>query len=301
MRRRAERRLLLALPWLLLAPAALGAQTTDGAAYDAAPLAASIVFPDDSLPTDWPGFRTTLESISPAGLSLDRLRTLQEHLYALISADAKRRAAAREPVFPQRGDAALAQMFAWGENLGLMGAGQVAARLRGDTARAHARYPGSFSVSFDSAYTLMAEDDGWLVRFPHYFMIGMAQRQPLENGVTTTLAVLSTLFAADSSTPLGASQATIAIIAAPQNAQEMAAFWLERFDVPPFARVDPPVPHATAAYRMRAENSPFITEIVVFALPRGTVLFAYVGALGTFEANHAHFVDLMESLRVRRQ
>ena len=63
----------------------------------------------------------------------------------------------------------------------------------------------------------------------------------------------------------------------------MAAFWLDRLGVPIYTRVEPPVPGATAAYRVHPEGSPFITEAVVFALPRGTIIFSYVGALGAFE------------------
>ena len=308
MPRRAEPATALALALLLSVPSALSAQTVQDSgaaaasgAYDMAPLLVPIAFPDDSLPTDWASFRAHLQSLSPQGISLDELRTLQEHVYAHISADVKRRAAAGEPLLPVERDSTLTDMFAWGRNLGVIGAGVVAAVLSGQAAAgfAQARYPGSFSVRFDSMYTLIAEDDGWLVRFPHYFMIGLAQRQPIDNGVTTTIAVLSTLFADDSSSAAGASQATVAIIAAPQEAAEMAAFWLDRLGVPIYTRVEPPVPGATAAYRVHPEGSPFITEAVVFALPRGTIIFSYVGALGAFEANRPHFVDLMRSLRVR--
>jgi hypothetical protein len=200
-------------------------------------------------------------------------------------------------------DARLAEMYEWGASLGIAGTELVAARLRGRgvDSTLTVELPGSFTLHFDSAYMLIAEDDGWLVRFPHYFMPGPMLRRPLENGAVTTVAVLSTLFADDSSTALGASQATIAIIAAQQDPAEMAAFWLNRFGIPSFAVVEPPVAEAVRAYRSRQENAPLINELVVFALPRGTILFVYSGALGTFEANHPHFVDLMRSLRVRSE
>jgi hypothetical protein len=294
MRLRPDARLLFALLPLLLAPTTATAQT-----YDDAPLHTPIAFPDDSLPTTWPAFRATLETLAPQRLDVARLSALQQHLFALISADAKQRAARGEPVLPAR-DAKLAEMYEWGASLGVAGSELVAARLRGrgGDSTLMVELPGSFGLHFDSAYTLIAEDDGWLVRFPHYFMPGPMLRQPLENGAMTTVAVLSTLFANDSS---GASQATIAIIAAQQDPEQMAGFWLNRFGIPSFAVVEPPVADAVRAYRSRHENAPLVNELVVFALPRGTILFVYSGALGTFEANHAHFVDLMQSLRVRSE
>jgi len=290
-------RLIIALLALALASTNARAQS-----FDASPLQAPAAVPADSLPPTWPAFRALLETTAPQQLSVARLTTLQQHLFALISADAKRRAAIGEPLLAA-GDSGLGEMYAWAARLGVPGADLVAARLRGasgDSALG-ASLPASFGLRFDSLYTLVAEDDGWLVRFPHYFMIGPMLRQPARSGAVTTVAVLSTLFAPDSSSAAGAAPATIAIIAAQLPAPEMTSFWLERFGIPPFAVVDAPVPEAARAYRSRSEGDPVINELVVFALPRGTILFVYSGAEGPFEANRAHFVDLIESLRVRAE
>lgn len=268
--------------------------------FDLEPLAASAVFPADGLPGSWAEYRTFLET--PEARAAE-IAVLREHLYAMISADARARVARGESAYPHGGDSTLAEQFEWAALMGLPGAAQVAASLRHTSADADQLMdtPG-FDIRFDSVYTLVARDDGWAVRFPHYFMIGHVVRQAMANDVESSIAVLSTLFAAHTPHPadqLGASQATVMIMSAAADAAEMTAFWLAQFGLSVDDAVEVPDPSALSAYRGRDEGSRMSMELAVFAPPGRVILVAYLGVDGTYEANRPHYLNLLRTLRVR--
>ncbi|HEX3160287.1 MAG TPA: hypothetical protein VHQ45_17335 [Gemmatimonadaceae bacterium] len=252
------------------------------------------------MPVHAAGFKAWLYSAD--SLSENELVAAREHLFAIISEDAKTRARAGRPPFPPEGDTALAGLFALGHELGLPGAGLVAAALdAGVAARplAPIATPG-FTLHFDSLYTLTADANGWMIRFPHYFMIGTATRQRMANGSESSIAVLSTLFAKHATADaLGASQATVLIVSAPTPAAELAAFWLAQVGLQPTETTSVPTPSALGAYRGLDAATGMVRELVVFAPAGRTVLFLYIGREGTHEANRPHFLNLLETLRVR--
>jgi hypothetical protein len=269
-------------------------------AFDTHPLRTPVAFPADSMPVHADGFKTWLYSAD--SLSESRRVAAREHLFALISEDAKMRVRAGRPPFPQEGDTALAGLFVVGHELGVPGAGLVAAALDAGIATrplAPIAMPG-FTLSFDSLYTLVAEADGWMIRFPHYFMIGTATRQLMANGAESSIAVLSTLFAkhAGDDDP-GASQATILIVSARTPPAEMAAFWLGQVGLQPTETAAAPTPAAVRAYRGLDAATGMARELVVFAPPGRTVLILYIGREGTHAANRPHFLNLLNTLRVR--
>ena len=268
--------------------------------FDLEPLTLPAAFPTNGLPRDWHDFRAFLET--PEARATD-LTMLREHLYAIISADAKARVDHGEPPYPQDGDTTLAEKFEWAGLMGLPGAGQVAAALRGTSAAPDESIetPG-FEIRFDSAYTLVSRQDGWAVRFPHYFMIGAAVRQPMTNEVEGSIAMISTLFAAHTPNPadeLGASQATLLVMSAAWDPAEMTAYWLDQFGLSPNDTVDVPDPSAIGAYRGRAESVRMNMEFAVFAPSGRTIVVGYMGVDGTYESNRPHYLNLLRTLRVR--
>lgn len=291
-----------ATPFVLTAVAfaTVIAPPVDSQTFDTRPLRSPAAFPANGLPTEASAFMAWLGAQGHT-LPEEGVVVAREHLFAIISADVKERARLGTPVLPPTRDSTVALLFQWGHRLGLPGTRLVAQRLGVSPSPADppALQTTGFTIEFDSLYTLVAEADGWLVRFPHYFMIGTAARQPLGNGQETSVAVLSTLFAQDSTVRPGASQATILLVSARGSTAELAAFWLAQLGLSPSDTVVSPSTSAVRAYRGRDASSKMTKELVVFAPSGRAVLAAYVGLDGTFETNYPHFVDLLRTLRIR--
>jgi hypothetical protein len=224
----------------------------------------------------------------------------REQVFAIVSGDVKERVRLGTPLLSQTRDSSLALLFAWGHRLGLPGTRLVAQRLGFSPHPSDSRAieTAGFKIEFDSLYTLVAEADGWMVRFPHYFMIGTASRQPLSDGRETSVAVLSTLFAKDSTERPGASQATILLVSARGSAADFAGFWLAQLGLSPSDTAVSASPSAVRTYRGRDGSSRMNKELVVFEPPGRAILAAYFGLDGTFETNYPHFLDLLRTLRI---
>ncbi|MEN8144158.1 MAG: hypothetical protein ABFS14_04330 [Gemmatimonadota bacterium] len=267
------------------------------------PLRVPIVFPNDGLPTDPAEFQAWLMRRAE-NLGEEELTLVREHLYALISADAKRRFESLGDPYPRSADPDLAEQFAWANDLGIIGAALVARALDPETRAVDPQGtlgPGLALFFKRPSFRLIAEEDGWGIEFPHYFMIGLADRQKLDNGLENSLLILSTLFAANSPEVGSASQATIMVASAQtDDVPGYAAFWLVRFDIEPTEAAPNTVPNAVRTYRSYDEDSHLWKEMVVFNIPSGALVAFYSGLKGTYEANRQDFVDFLETLRVRQ-
>ena len=264
--------------------------------FSSDPLQNRIAHPKDSLPDTWPAFKVWLQQQS--ALSAEQLPGVRERLYAYISADARQRAASGRELIPVPGDSLLQDLFNWADRLGVPGSALVAQKLDGSRSDSAQTSPG-FTISFDSLYTLVAVEEGWRIRLPYYFMIGATTRQTLANGVETSVAIISTLFAQDSTEIPGASQATIFIVSALTSPAELTAFWLGQLSIQPTETMPTPTRSALRAYRARDAAIRMTKELVVFAPAGRTILFMYVGRDGTYEANRPHFIDVLNTLMVR--
>ena len=287
---------------MLAGLAAVGvAATRSGAqAYSTAPLVGAAAFPADGLPTAPIGFvgwlRTNATSPTEGQAAIFR-----EHLYAILSADARSRFAATRKTLPVR-DSVLAALYDLADRMGLPGGALVAASLFPPLkpATPFTGIDSAFSLAYgDGMFTLTARDRGWRVRFPHYFMIGRIQRQQGAGGAVTDVVNLSTLFAANAPAISGASQGTILLLGSskPEDA-EFVATWMARLGFPP--ALDPaesPLPGAPAYY-MRDAATQLRKNLVILRLPQATLVAAYIGLDGTYEVNRPHFVDLLKSLHV---
>ncbi len=268
-------------------------------AYDARPLRSPAAYPSNRLPTEPAALVRWLEQ-NARTLPEEGIVAAREQIFAIVSADAKRRANAGTPVLPIGTDTSIARLYEWAHHLGLPGARLVALRLGSAPNATDPRSidtPG-FTIAFDSLYTLTADADGWRVRFPHYFMIAVAQRQRMNDGLETSIAMLSTLFAKDSTRDPGASQATILLVSAPVPAPQLAASWLEQLGMGSGDTIPNHSPGAVRTYRARNAVSRMVRELVVMAPPGRAIVVAYIGLDGTFETNRPHFLNLLATLRV---
>jgi hypothetical protein len=280
----------------LIAPSVTRAQS-----FSPAPLSVPIAFPRDSLPVTAPAFMDWLTTHGPPGLPGDA-QQIREHVYALIAQIIKQRFASTHSLDLPTGDTTLTKLFLWGDRLGVPGAAEVARAIGGDSVA-----PVTPSPSRDlqltlagSMFSLVAVKGKWMVHFPYFFMVGTLARQKLNNGIENDIAMLSTLTAANSEPLGGASQATIIVVSA-QTADlpSYVAFWLQQLQIAPSDTASNPVPRATRSYRIFDPVSRLWKEIVAFTIPSGSLIVAYIGLDGTYQANRPHFLDLLASLRVR--
>jgi len=162
----------------------------------------------------------------------------------------------------------------------------------------HTPTPDGLILAFQAPmFSLRATDDSWAVCFPYYFMPVPARRQVLGNGVTTELAVLSTLVAADSGAA-GASQATILVAAAaPADSARHVALWVQRLGVAltPSVALD-----SIGTWYASPSTDEMRRLLVIRHLPQRVVALAYVGLPGTFESNRPPFRDLLRTLAPNR-
>lgn len=277
-------------------PDALQAQS-----YSAEPLKLPVAMPADSLPADRQAFGEWLMERA-SSLDFDTTQLAREHVYALISADAKERYARTFSAYPARADTGLARLFTWASQLGVYGAAEVAAAIAtgAEDGSTGGTRQGLQLIFAPPDYILIAKDLAWMVQFPHYFMVGMMERKTLENGFDNSVVILSTLFAANAPPQSGASQATIVLASASATTPApYALFWLQRLGFTSADTIARPVPNALRTYRNYDETNRMWKEVSVFQIPDGVVVIAYLGLDGTFQANRAHYVDLLRTLRVR--
>lgn len=265
------------------------------------PLRSDATLPADDLPATRAAFLAWLaDSTAPKSASM--LVPAREHLYALVSNDAKARYRTTGAAYPAAASPELAELYGWAARLGTIGAGAVAAaQVETPPPSVESLAGGAFELTFaPPEYTLVAVRDGWRVRFPHYFMIGTVQRSPTGSGDTTGVVMLSTLFAPNAASLGGASQATILLLSAESSdAPAFTAFWLDRFGLSPSDTAAAAIPGAVRRYTGFDAATRMRKEIVVFVPPGRVLLAAYVGLEGTFEANRPHFADLLATLQVR--
>lgn len=286
----------------IAAIAALTVSATSAAAqaFSTAPLAEKAAFPEDGLPAAPVAFVGWLRT-NAASVTEGQAAMLREHLYAILSADARRRFAATGATLPAR-DSVLAALYDLADRMGLPGGALVAASLfpvPKPTAPV-AAVDSAFSLGFGHGmFTLAARDRGWRVRFPHYFMLARVQRERLAGGVETDVVVLSTLFAANAPAIGGASQASIMLLSSPNpDDAEFVATWMARLGfAPTLAPAESPLPGAPAYYTRDAAMH-LRKNLVILRLRRTTLVAAFIGLDGTYEANRPHFVDVLTSLDV---
>ncbi|MEO8295369.1 MAG: hypothetical protein ABI613_07635 [Gemmatimonadota bacterium] len=267
--------------------------------YDPAPLRTPATLPADGLPASQGEFIQWLET-NAASVPRERQAAVREHVYALISANVKARVAAGFPAFPGERDSALADLFSWGDRLGVFGAYRVARAL--DATRPHLPpanlVPRPFEITLDSGYfTFESSRPRWAIRFPYYFMLGAATHQRMGTDFEGDVIVLSTLFAPNDPAIGSASQATILLIATDSAAADRGEnFWLNNLALDKTPTGDDLLP-GTRDYRGFDTALSMNKEMVSIPIPGGVMLIAYLGLTGTFEANRPHFLNLLESLR----
>src|SRR5688572_3838323 len=237
---------LLTIAAFLGAPGAVAAQN-----YSTAPLASPIAFTREALPKDAAGFFRWIEGGATAA-PLPPRQVVLEHTYALIAASVKRSFQARGDTTLPVGDTTLARLFNISSKLGAIGSSQVVRALgRADAAPEITPSSQEFDLRLDGTLFALASENGrWRFQFPYYFMVGMMDRQTLNDGIATNLVILSTLTARDSAPFSGASQATLMIASAESTDLAMfAATWLNRMGISVEDTIPRAVPQAMRTYR----------------------------------------------------
>lgn len=270
--------------------------------FSTAPLSTPSTMPSDSMPVTPRAFFEWVRGQDSSTVAA-RAQQIREHLYALIAVAVKQRFASSHATALATGDTAFAQLFEWADGFGVPGAADVAEAIGPRNGSSVTPHPSDgFQLTFSAPVFSLATDHGkWMVRFPYFFMIGTVTRQRLANGIESDVATLSTLTAPNSGGIGGASQATILILSAQtSDLPSYAAFWLQQMQIAPTDTVANPVAQATRSYRHFDAGSRLWKELVALKIPSGSLVVAYIGLDGTYQANRPHFLDLLTSLRVRQ-
>jgi len=270
------------------------ADVAQGQTWDPAPLKTATPIPNDGLPAERQDFFRWLGKNSGA-MSQEDAQQARERVYAYISQLAKRYGG----LFPPSADTEAISLFTSAASLGVTGTSDVVRALApGSAAPFSTAAPEGLVLTFNKPlYSLASSDSTWAVCFPYYFMPAPLGRQRPSNGVSTEVAVLSTLFAADQGLP-GSSQATIMILAAPTaDSAKHVALWLQQLGA---ARAPQAGPSSLGEWYAAPSQETMRREAVIRRLPDRIVLVAYVGLPGTFEANRPHFLDLLRTLATKR-
>jgi hypothetical protein len=285
-RRRRAFRLVSTLPLLTL----LTATAFLPHGWDPRPLRSTTPIPRDGLPPEQKAFQAWVSQNGPR-LTPEQRQRVHERLYAYISARAKQ----LDGRFPEKGDTAAFELFRFGASMGAVGADRVARALYPDPAK----LPSPASISgFDLSlrpplFQLASDDGSWAVCYPYYFMTAPSGRQRLSSGILTEVAVLSTLFAADSG-PAGSSQATVLLAAAPvMDSTRHISAWVTQLGVRPTAV---PPEGGPGAWYASSSSDQMRRLVVVRRLPHRVLVIAYLGLPGTFETNRPHFFNLLSTL-----
>jgi hypothetical protein len=271
--------------------------------YDTSPLATPATLPRDGLPASQAEFTHWLE-LNAAKVPPVEQAAVREHVYALISAQVKARVAAGFAAFPRERDSALADLFFWGDRLGVFGAYRVGRAL--DPERPHLApsnlVPPAFEIKADSGYFTLTSSrrPAWSIRFPYYFMLGAVAHQRMGTDLDGDVVVLSTLFAPNDPKIGGASQATVLLVAVDSlQGTRAATYWLKNL-----ALDTNPAPQSLLSGGITYEGYDAALsmrkEMVSLPVPGGILLIAYLGLDGTFEANHPHYLNLLHSIQINR-
>jgi hypothetical protein len=234
-------------------------------------------------------------------LTQQQRQSVREHLHALIDSRVKELYLREKAILPKGPDPVLAMLYGWGGRLGVFGADQVYARIKGDypvQPPAGPRAPMGMDISFKGDSLKVTSGTGkWEVSFPYYFFVFEMQNSTDAEGRRLEAVVVSTGSAPDAVRP-GYSQATIAVFLSPEK--DIGAFantWTARFGVPPTAKEEP-VGTSTFKSRKHFDGSARLHKEVVFIpCTTGSMAILYAGLDGTYQWNRPHFVDFLDHLQ----
>lgn len=276
------------------------AQPPRHATYGATLARAAAVSPAE-LPAARREFLAWLDA-NRASLGPEQAQGAREHLYFLIGSAAQAQFRASGRLLPPRDTLGFVALLDQGTRLGLYGTGLVARTVAGKRAGdlAPALLPDEpLRLTFSAPEFTVSSSRGWRLRFPYYFMIGGLQVAVPNNGVETETVVLSTLFARHGDRP-GHSQATLLVLsAAPVDTSAFYAFWLNALGLSAADRVERPLLPGSTTYRAFDARISMNKEVVTLSRGGRAFVFAYTGLPGTFEANRADALEVVNSLAIR--
>lgn len=243
-------------------------------------------------------------NVNSGHLTQQQRQSVREHLHALIDSRVKEMYLRERAILPKGPDPVLAMLYAWGGRLGVFGADQVYARIKGDYSvqpPAGPRAPMGLDISLKGDALKVTSGAGrWEVSFPYHFFVFEMQNSTDAEGRRLEAIVVSTGSAPDVARP-GYSQATIAVFSSPET--DIIAFantWTARLGVPPSAKEEP-VGASPFKSRKHFDGSTRLRKEVVF-IPSaaGSIAVLYAGLDGAYQWNRPHFVDFLDHLKVAR-
>ena len=235
-----------------------------------------------------------------ATLSQGQRQAVREHVHALIDSRLKEQYATSKSLIPAP-DPVLALMYSWAARLGVYGAADVFAVVRGPSPLQPVGGPSpplGIAVTLKGERLELSSVGNWSVAVPVNFFIFDLRNAEEPSGMASQAAGISTGTAPDAAAP-GYSQATIALFYAEDpDLQAFTARWTERLGIP-----EPVQPEEVqgSAYRSRRafdQASRLHKEVVFLPSSKGSLAVVYAGLDGTFQWNRPHFVDLLNNLRV---
>jgi hypothetical protein len=234
------------------------------------------------------------------GLSQGQRQAVREHVHALIDSRLKEQYAASKSLIPTP-DPVLALMYSWAARLGVYGAADVFAVVRGTSPLQSAggpSPPAGIAVTLKGEVLELSSAGSWSVAVPVNFFIFDLRSAEEPSGMTLQAAAIAMGTAPDAAPP-GYSQATIAIFYAEDlDLQAFTARWTERFGIPETVQAEELQGSTYRSRRAFDQASRLHKEVVFVPSSKGSLAVLYAGLDGTYQWNRPHFVDFLNNLRV---
>lgn len=231
------------------------------------------------------------------------IQPVREHVHALVDARVKELFAKHRSLRPPEPDPVLAMLYAWASRLGLYGASQVYAAVKGSypvEPPPGPTLPSGIDIALrGNSLEVSSTDFGWQFAVPYHFFPFVVRDEVAAGGGRTQAVAISMGTAADVAPP-GYSQATVLVVHA--QGGSLSSFerdWAQRLQLPPESRASP-IETTSHSSRVTFDAATRLhTEFVFVPAPSGAYAIVYSGLDGTYQANRPHFLDVLRSGRWR--
>ena len=238
-------------------------------------------------------------------LEPQRRQVFLEGLYVLLSSYVAHTHAEIRRVLPSGEDLLLRSLLSWAEPLGAYGGHLAYNEMLGredlpdvEPMPALLPVPPEFALALEGdMLRLSSARGGWSVEVPYYFMVFGLSEFDTKNGPRTQLAIVSTGAAKHEGIP-GQSQGSLRLFAGPgQSGGDFARYWQLTLGFDSGSKREAlGIADLKSLKRFDAEAR-IHTEIVSWQGANGPLVVYYAGVQGVYEANRAHFLDFVRSLR----
>lgn len=229
-------------------------------------------------------------------LPTEDVPAVREHVYFLIGAAVQQWYQEHGSVFYGGDNPIVPLLFNWGSRLGVYGADLIVPDLIGELdAVRGSPLSGRFHLEWESPLLRVhTADSSWSARMPYYFMLWQVEQIDIR-GVLTDALVVSPLFAPHEEIE-GSSQATIMLLSAVQPLEDFAAGWKVQFGLQDAPSGGSDILSSATVVRGVDATAPLHKEALFWMAGERSFVALFTGLSGTFQANHVHFVNFVQSL-----